>query len=417
MEPTKLKIPSARLWLTASLLLLFSAAMTAQDDDYGNFRYERNFYFQLDNSDINEDLDDNRDAIDSILTKVYSLKRSNATNIKVHVTGSASLEASEDYNYRLAERRTDAITSFLRRFKVMEGVEMHAHYGLYDWSVLYAKVNASNCPGKEQLLGIIASAMQNANTADCKERIKRVADGEAYRYIEQQFFRFMRYCNICVSANLPVIIPEKTLLATTQLTTPQPVTKEKTKRGLPPVALRTNLLYDAATFLNIGADVYVTNNISIGASWMYSWWKTDRSHIYVRGYGGDVHADYWLDPTLKWNGHHLGIYGQMGTYDLEWKHQGVLAPKWLFGGGLSYGYAQWLSNRLRIDGSIGIGYATGDVMRYSPNDDNVRNYTSLDGTQLYHDGSKRTYFLESSKKLHWVGPTKLEISLIWILNK
>lgn len=96
-------------------------------------------------------------------------------------------------------------------------------------------------------------------------------------------------------------------------------------------------------------------------------------------------------------GHHLGIYAQMLTYDIEFGGKGYMGPRWSYGGGLEYGFSLPVAKRLNIDFSIGVGYLDGYYYKYLP----------IDGH----------YVWQSTKKRHWIGPTKAEISLIWLIGR
>lgn len=63
--------------------------------------------------------------------------------------------------------------------------------------------------------------------------------------------------------------------------------------------ISTNMLYDAVAVPNIGVEFYLGRSWSIGANWMYAWWKTDRSHWYWRTYGGDIYLRRWFGKASK----------------------------------------------------------------------------------------------------------------------
>ena len=87
------------------------------------------------------------------------------------------------------------------------------------------------------------------------------------------------------------------------------------------------MLYDALLVPNIGVEFYLGKDWSVGANWMYAWWKTDRRHWYWRTYGGDMVIRKWLGKAAKekpLTGHHLGLYGQIFTYDFETGGKGYM---------------------------------------------------------------------------------------------
>lgn len=164
--------------------------------------------------------------------------------------------------------------------------------------------------------------------------------------------------------------------------------------------IRTNLLYDALIIPNIGAEFYLGKSISVIGNWMYSWWKKDPKAWYWRTYGGDLGVRYWFGKAAKekhLTGHHVGIYGQILTYDFELGKRGYLGDRWTFGGGVEYGYSLPVARRLNIDFNLGVGYIGGEFKEYLP----------IDGH----------YVWQSTKYRQWFGPTKAEISLVWQLGR
>ena len=65
-------------------------------------------------------------------------------------------------------------------------------------------------------------------------------------------------------------------------------------------------------------------------------------------------------------------------------------------GGIEYGYSLPIARRLNIDFTIGIGYMGGKYIKYIPD--------------------KGRYLWQSTHKLNWFGPTKAEVSLVWLIG-
>lgn len=159
------------------------------------------------------------------------------------------------------------------------------------------------------------------------------------------------------------------------------------------------MLYDLGLVPNLGIESAVTDHISVSADWMYAWWSHDSSHDYWRVYGGDLEVKYWFGNKngQKLTGHHVGAYGGILTYDVEWGNKGYMGQKWSYIFGLSYGYALPLNRRFRLDFNLGIGYFGGEYYEYLPEGDH--------------------YYWQVTKNRRWFGPTKAEISLVWLLGK
>ena len=165
----------------------------------------------------------------------------------------------------------------------------------------------------------------------------------------------------------------------------------------PAVLLKTNMLYDVAAIPNVGIEIPIAPNWSASANWMYAWWNNGAHHRFWRAYGGDVELRRWFMPrryARSWMcGHHVGLYGQMLTYDVKRGRRGYLGDRWSWGAGVSYGYSLPVGRRLNIDFTLGVGYLEGDYMKYH-----------------YEDGC---YVWEATHRRKWFGPTKLEVSLVW----
>ena len=140
---------------------------------------------------------------------------------------------------------------------------------------------------------------------------------------------------------------------------------------------------------------------------MYAWWKNDHAGKYWRIYGGDIYARRWFGKKAKekpLTGHHVGIYAQMLTYDFCTGNRGYMggAPEGGFldkaswAAGIEYGYSHPVARRLNLDFTLGIGYLQGEYHEYIPMDD--------------------CYVWQTTKNRKWFGPTKAEVSLVWLLG-
>lgn len=169
-------------------------------------------------------------------------------------------------------------------------------------------------------------------------------------------------------------------------------------------ALKSNLLYDAALVPNIGAELILPKRWSITSSLEFAWWNTDS--WYWRVYGGELAVRKWFGRTHRrpLTGHHIGLYAQALTYDFLVGGRGYqsgdpgqnIFDRASYAVGLEYGYSHPLTNRLRLDFVLGIGYQGGKYNVYSHQDD--------------------CYVFEGTKKRSFIGPTKAEVSLVWLLK-
>ena len=171
----------------------------------------------------------------------------------------------------------------------------------------------------------------------------------------------------------------------------------------PAVALKTNLLYDAALVPNVGMEIALGKQWTFAADWFYTWFSSNRRHRYWQAYGGYLGVRRYFTPPNSssaergFTGHHVGLYALGMTYDVEWGGRGYQAARFGFGAGVEYGYSLPISHRLNLDFSLGLGFQDGEYKEYDPEDGH--------------------YVWQSTRQRHWWGPTKAEVSLVWVLDK
>lgn len=161
-------------------------------------------------------------------------------------------------------------------------------------------------------------------------------------------------------------------------------------------AVKTNLLYDATTTLNLGFEFGTGTKSTLEISGNYNPWKFGKArwkHVLVQ-----PEYRYWF--CEKFNGSFLGVHALYAHYNVGGlsfndnirnnRYQGDL-----YGGGISYGYQWILSDRWNLEVTIGIGYARLAYDKYPCADC---------GSKIKSD--HRNYF----------GPTKAGISIVYILK-
>lgn len=317
-----------------------------------------------------------------------------------------------DYNKGLSKRRADRIASYISEIgdgRIFPEVVAVGR----DWSGLYAlAVDDCELPSREATLDLLCRlAMPNDKESEDRmfAQLKVLDGGKPYRYMYGRLFPELRKAGVKVVAVYRVddlVSDSRALLEATfvepaeiRITTGVNVMPEAQKKPWY-AGVKTNMLYDALLVPNGGLEIYLGKNWSIDAYWMYAWWKSDRVHNYWRTYGGDVELRKWLGSAARrkpLTGHHIGAYAQIVTYDFELGGRGYLADRWSYAAGMSYGYSLPVAKRLNIDFSIGLGYMGGEYKEYLPQDGH--------------------YVWQSTKRRHWIGPTKAEISLVWLIGR
>jgi len=175
-------------------------------------------------------------------------------------------------------------------------------------------------------------------------------------------------------------------------------------RRRPLLALKTNLLFDAALMPNVEIEVPVGKRWSVNGEYAFPWWQFDRGKYCMQVLMGGLEGRYWLGSRKSredrevLTGHFLGLYAGGGKYDLQWGEKGYQG-EFFIAAGVSYGWATRIARHLHLEFNIGIGLLRTDYRHYHARD----NYQTL----LWQENGKYT----------WFGPTKAKNSLVWLLNR
>lgn len=338
---------------------------------------------------------------------------------KIHIIAGCSPEGTWKFNQRLSKNRAKRIRGVLKNYITLpDSVIVEESRGV-NWQGLYEMVDSSNMEYREEVLDIIKNAPELQNGREVRKlRLAYMRDGKPWRYMYRNFFPTLRSFNLQIVIewekvsqyiqpepitgsldSVTVSLPEKPLIS---LRPSLPQVDVSSLEVLPPfyMAVKTNMLYDLAMVPNVGVEFYLGKNYSLSANWMYSWWKKHSWHWFWRTYGGDVELRKWFGskamekPLQGW---HAGVYGQIVTYDFETGGRGYLGDRWTWGGGVSIGYSMPIKRRLNLDFTIGLGYLGGEYKEYLPIDD--------------------CYVWQCTKQRNYFGPTKLEVSLVWLLGR
>ena len=348
---------------------------------------------------------------------------------KIKIIAGCSPEGTWKLNQRLSQNRVNRIRRVLESYIALPDSLVIADAVGINWEALYKLVEADpNIPHQAEVLDIMANTPelhvnQFGKTVELrKQRLIWNHDGRAWEYMYKHLFPATRSFSLRIvieKERYAEIVREKLALPAVrkipyELTHDSPLYYVPHNgipdRNPPPLylALKTNTLYDALAIPNIGIEAYLGKGFSLEANWMYAWWKSDPHNWYWRTYGGDLSIRKWFGKAAEekpLTGHHIGIFGQVLTYDFQLGNMGIIGgrpggnlydePN--FSAGLEYGYSLPISSRLNIDFSIGFGYHWGIFYEYLP----------IDGCYVWQATKKRSY----------IGPTKAGISLVWLLGR
>lgn len=417
--------------LTAIIGMLPLSAATSTDSV--------SVYFRVGQSQYDPAFDNNGVSMDSFIER---LRISMASVDSVVVRGYVSPEG-HTINDPLSQKRCDEIARYIISRTGISPDKVKTRYIGVDWQLLRRLVaETPGVPAREKILDVIDNVPvwiynSKGEIVDGRNRqLARLDAGEPYRWMLRNLFSKCR-ATVAVSIVTTEDAPQVTMRPEPESTikpviienpeiveTPEhPETPENL--GLPQIselpqiadkpdpkpfymALKSNMLYDAALVPNIGAEFYLGKNLSVTGEWMYAWWDSYNRHRYWRVYGGDLGMRWWFGRKAHekpLTGHHLGIFAGALTFDFELgdygymggKPGGTLWDRCLVHSGIEYGYSLPITRRLNIDFSIALGFLGGNYIKYFPFDNE--------------------YFKQKEYKMRFVGPTKAEVSLVWLIGR
>ena len=165
----------------------------------------------------------------------------------------------------------------------------------------------------------------------------------------------------------------------------------------PVVALRSNLLVPA---LNFGVEVPIGNHWSIGADYYFPWiWPKKDNKDCFEFLAWGLEGRYWFGRNrnllTRLQGHSVAVYGYGGYYDFERNYNGYQGE--YANVGLDYTYAMAVGKKkgIHFEFSLGIGYIYSVARKYAVIDP----FGPLISEKL-------------TRKIHYFGPTKLNVSLV-----
>ena len=382
-------------------------------------------YFHQGKDNLDPALRENAKVLDDIV-RMLTVRSNDSIHAlrRVVVKGAASPEGGIEYNKALSQRRANTIFDYISRYSHLPDSLMEFSFLGRDWEGLARLAQADpNVPYHDETVRLINRLAVDARTGkggDGVGRLRIFYGGEPWRYMYARLFPELRASGMTlwyeyVPAPIDLPVGELTILVES---VPLPAsisfpeigpTAQAAKPGRPfYMDLRTNMLYDAALIPNIGAEFYVGHGFSIGGNWQYAWWSNRSKNRFWRIYGGDLFIRRWFGGKAKYKpltGHHIGLYAQAITYDVEFGGRGYMAgepggnifDRANLGGGIEYGYSLPVGHRLNIDFTLGLGYSGGTYYEYLPDDGH--------------------YVWQVTKKRNWWGPTKAEISLVWLIGR
>ena len=410
--------------------------------------------FRVGTTNVDPNYMSNKIALSNIATALTSENASFISSIQIE--GYASPEGGSVINEQLSRARTDALKQYIiTNYSHIQPEKIIAQSMGVNWSELREMAEAdSKLPRRSEVLYIIDNVHAHIDVKANISRKKSLMDlgVKTWNYMLVNYFSQLRtgvtifmkpdtpeYITTSIKntldslkSELPFIndsvntvknvntepekIVEKSNVADTPIVenivekevdatyvTTMPLTTAMKRKPL--FAVKTNLLFDAVSALNVEIEVPIGKRWSIAGEYIFPWWLLEKKQIAFKIINANIEGRYWFgDRTDKkeltgWN---IGLYTGGGYFDIEWKNKGYQG-EFFIATGVSTGYAHTISknSNWRMEYGLGAGYMQTKYREYVPKlgiDDEWHLIRQKDG------------------KHTWFGPTKAKVSLVWMIN-
>lgn len=375
-------------------------------------------HFRWSNAEIDTTYNGNGAALRRLTALLNDLDHPADT---LYIYSSSSSEGGAALNARLSLKRGEALRDWMvrlgngRRFEGVTIVPLGANYAEFHTRLKCADA----LPHRDETIEHFENASRTYGDEAAFNRLSSFLSGVPYRYISTHILPLMRYADLVVVSHSeveePMPLPAITLRYNpltvaplhepqTPEIEPQPEKPDTLARRWYP-AVKTNLIYDLATAVNLELEFPLGDRFSLALEDDFPWWNwgPNGKKFCFQIWNMGVEPRWWFirDERRDYlTGHFLGVYGMSGKYDLQWDTRLCYQGEF-WSAGLSYGYALPLGRRTNLEFSLSIGYLRSGYRHYQPDEDYEHLYRDYPG----------------SGKVTWVGPTKAKISLVIPLGR
>lgn len=175
-------------------------------------------------------------------------------------------------------------------------------------------------------------------------------------------------------------------------------------RSVPVAFVKTNVLYDLVTCINLSVEIPLTKRLSIEGTFINPWWHSMKRHrtLQIRYFG--LSPRYYIGKgNTPYSSFFAGITAGMAKYDLQWTLRGVQGTMWHVSPVI--GYTHHISKRWKMEYSAAAGYVHTKYQKYTQKGDTPY------GEIKVHDYPWVSHLLTT------VVPTSLNVSLVYSINR
>lgn len=371
------------------------------------------FYFKADSSRLSRTHATNA-ATMRHLRMLWSDSLHDAPIDSILIVACTSPEGHQDRNRALALGRASAIRDYLRSLTTLSSDRMRILLTPSTWREV-AQLAAVD-PKNPYRIATLAQLEPGVNESTLEWRLRHRLSPQQWRYIAEHYLPKLRTGEVYMQwSPSPQGVGSRTLslqsLGSAPISTPGSLhcaTSSASVTYQRPLALKTNLLFDLATLINIELEVPLAPRWSVCGEYLFPWWLNRHTQNCVQIIAGSVELRYWLKPDLSrqapqlrnhnpLTGWFVGVYGGGGYYDLEWHKKGYQG-EFFVNSGISGGYVKSIGRNLALEFSLGLGYLKTRYRKYHAQLNTFGRYDLI--RERYGD-------------YRWIGPTKAKIALSW----
>lgn len=355
-----------------------------------------NVHFKHDDYRLYLDYMGNEASLENFAYRIETIGLANIDSVVV--ISQSSPEGVYEHNVWLSKNRAGTMRRYLLdRFPGLSD-RLYVHADGESWQQLREYVKNDSLmknSTKEKVIKVIDS---DVNIGTKKWRLEQLP---IFRYLYITYYPRIRNSAICILYYSDVKDPvEEFPKAVVELDEgplqefrPLHFTVKKTI-----AAVKTNLLYDAVTALNVEVEVPIGDRCSVMVEDVFPWWNNGNKWAFQMWEMG-VEGRYWFKRTPARDaltGHFVGVYGMSAKYDFQ-KGRSFENRGEYWSAGVTYGYSMPLGKYFNFEFSASFGYARINYRHYTPSD-------GYDDLIIDPDGSGR---------MGYIGPTKLKASLVF----
>lgn len=332
----------------------------------------------------------------------------------VVIVSQSSPEGTWRHNQRLSERRAATMRRALDQRHPELGDRLHVHPDGESWERLREYV-ASDTQMKQSTIEKVLSVIDADISIDTKKW--RMEQLPVYRYLYQTYYPRIRNSVFCIvyydiplqMAPLPAAVDAPALVDSIASIS-MVYTSEKPRE--PVLNVRTNLLYDMGTVLNVGVEYYFRNpHWSLVGHYTFPWWSNDKYYYYLQILDWDIEARYYLQHSKYHAGWYVAPYVHWNLYDISvnaelgWQGEGR-------GCGFTLGHAFRVGDnqRWKVECFFRLGLYQTLYDPYHASD-------PFNGKYYYDWPWAPENFVPRNHRLLWMGPTGAGVTVSYDLFK